>query len=119
VKCGHCSVGQVIPIGDTAWGVQAGITSYGRKDTDSFGNTYLATGRYAKRVTLSAYVNNAQVDVTHKQLTALREVPCCWICDNTDTGYEALTLFGFYKDFQIEIPGPQGSDLSLEIEGLV
>ena len=57
----------------------------------------------------------------YKTLAELRATPAVFVCDNSTTAetmYEAMLVFGFYKDFSIVVPGPKMSDCSIEIEGL-
>lgn len=118
VKVGHCSVGFSRALGLVRYGVETGVISYGRKDVDDFGNSYLKQGHFAKRSIVEGLLRNTEVDIVFKRLASLRETPSVWILDNKDKGYESLTVFGFWRDFAIEIPGPTVSSVSLEIEGL-
>jgi len=41
--------------------------------------------------------------------------PCLWVGSNE---FEATTIFGFYKNFDILLNYPNHSECSLDIEGL-
>jgi len=60
---------------------------------------------------------NTKLNKVQRVLADLRATPCAWI--GTDVaGYEPLTLYGFYRDFSIDVAYPTTSYCSLEIEGL-
>lgn len=122
VQCGHCTMGLAQFVGLTNYGIEIGIISYGKKDVNQFGQAYLKQGAFAKRANLTAFVKPAQMDAIFKRFAALREVPCTWILNNSGatsgTDFESLLLFGFWRDFQLEISNPSTCGCSAEIEGL-
>ena len=70
---------------------------------------------FAKRADFELMVSADEVDSLQNFLSDVRAVPCLWI---GSTEYEATTVFGFYKTFDILISYPTQSDCSLQIEGL-
>jgi hypothetical protein len=118
VQCGDMSVGTFYDLGDTQYGASVGITDYSRKDTSATGVTTLNKRAYSKRMSAQMQLNTTQINKVQRVLAGLRATPCIWI--GTDTpGYEPLIVFGFYRDFSIDIPSFALSLCSLEIEGLV
>lgn len=108
--------GQVQYIGLGArYGARAGITDYSRKEVNDFGDTILAQRAYAKRTNLDLILTDAEVDAVQKYFTSIRATPCLFVGSEK---YEALAVFGFYKQFEILITYPNISDCSLEIEGM-
>lgn len=117
VKCGIVAVGTVYTLGDTQQGAGVSIVDYSRKETDAFGVTSFVRRAYSKRMSAKLLLPNAQLNKTQRVLADLRASPAAWV--GTDAaGYEPLTVYGFYKDFSIDIAYPQLSYCSLEIEGL-
>ena len=55
------------------------------------------------------------IDDIHRSLAALRATPVLWIGSES---FESLTVYGFYKEFSIDIAYPTVSYCSLTIEGL-
>lgn len=98
------------------YGARVGIQDYSRKETNSFGDTILVQRAFAKRANFDLMINKAEVDVLQTTLSTIRATPALWI---GSTDYEATTLFGFYKNFEILISYPEHSDCQLEIEGLI
>lgn len=98
------------------YGARVGIQDYSRKETNTFGETVLVQRAFAKRANFNLFINKSEVDSFQNALSSIRAVPVLWI---GSTDYEATTLFGFYKNFDILISYPENSDCELEIEGLI
>jgi len=116
-RCGTLAVGRMIDIGKTRAGARVGIIDYSRKETDQWGNTTVVERAYARRVEAEVIVENARIDYITTQLASVRAKPCVWIADGTGT-YGSMTIYGFYKDWGINIPYPNISEASITIEGL-
>lgn len=118
VQCGHMSVGTAYDLGTTEQGATAGIIDFSRKDTSATGVTTFVKRGYAKRVSLRMVMNTADIAIAHKRLADLRATPCTWIGANDTATYSPLLVWGFYRDFSIDISGPMASYCTLEIEGM-
>ncbi len=97
------------------YGAKVGIQDYSRKEKNDFGDTVLVQRAFARRADFELMVSADEVDSLQGFLSDVRAVPCLWI---GSTKYEATTVFGFYKTFDILISYPSQSDCSLQIEGL-
>ena len=97
------------------YGAKVGIQDYSRKEKNDFGDTVLVQRAFAKRADFELMVDAGEVDSLQNFLSDVRATPCLWI---GSTEYEATTVFGFYKNFDILISYPTSSDCSLQIEGL-
>lgn len=119
-KCGSLIVGSSYALGDTQLGARAGITDYSVKSTNAFGAVTITKRKYAKRMGATLQVPNSSIRRVQTLLADLRSTPCVWIGvpEDTDT-YGPLVVFGFYKDFQIEVQYLAHSLCSLEIEGMI
>jgi hypothetical protein len=117
VKCAQVVLGTFYELGDTQYGATAAIIDYSRKTTSAAGVTTFERRAYSKRVSLNMMLPNTKLNKVQRVLADLRATPCAWI--GTDVaGYEPLTLYGFYRDFSIDVAYPTTSYCSLEIEGL-
>lgn len=119
VSCGHLVVGMTTNLGGTQFGVQKGIISQSRKDTNTTtgATTFVKRGN-RKRLTASLFIDNFDLDSIDRTLETLDATPAVWI--GTDVaGYQLLSFYGFYKDYGIVIPYPTSSLISIEIEGLI
>ena len=117
VECGICLVGTFYPLGDTQYGASVGIIDYSRKETDAFGVTTFVRRAYSKRMSAKLMLDNVQMNKVQRVLADLRATPCAWIGVD-DSTYAPLVVYGFYKDFSIDVAYPTMSYCSLEVEGL-
>jgi hypothetical protein len=115
VSCGTLLVGRQFDIGDTEHGVDLGIIDYSRKEIDQFGVTSVVERAFAKRMTARVVMQTSAIDDVHRTLAAIRATPVLWIGSES---FESLTVFGFYKEFSIDLAYPTVSYCSLTIEGL-
>jgi hypothetical protein len=109
--------GTVYDLGATQYGLGLGIIDYSKKETDDFGVTTFVERDFSKRISARFLLPNIEINRTQKILSTLRATPSIWI-PSTDPKLSSLTVYGFYRDFNIEIPYPEYSYCSLEIEGL-
>lgn len=117
VQIGLCSFGTFYFLGDTEYGANVGITDYSRKDTDDFGVTTFVQRAYSKRMTARLMLDTAQINRVQRILADIRANPSVWIGADGDD-YLPTLMYGYYRDFSIEIAYQTKSFCSLEIEGL-
>ncbi|WBX86332.1 hypothetical protein [Sphingosinicella microcystinivorans] len=115
LACGTLIAGRQFAIGETEHGADIGIIDYSRKETDQFGVNSVVQRAFAKRMTARVVMQTDAVDDVLRNLAALRATPVLWIGSET---FESLTVFGFYKEFSIDLAYPTVSYCSLTIEGL-
>ena len=96
-------------------GARVGIQDYSRKERNDFGDVLVVERAFAKRAGFSMLLAADEVDALHQFLSEVRATPCLWIGSKR---YEATTVYGFYKSFDIVIAYFNYSDCELEIEGL-
>ena len=115
VSCGTLLVGRQFSIGETEHGADIGIIDYSRKEADQFGVISVVERAFAKRMTARVVMPTDAVDDVHRNLAGLRATPVLWIGSEA---FESLTVYGFYKEFSIDLAYPTVSYCSLTIEGL-
>lgn len=115
VSCGALLLGRQFTIGETEHGADIGIIDYSRKETDQFGVTSVVERAFAKRMTARVVMPTSAIDDVARNLAALRASPVLWIGSES---FESLTVYGFYKEFSIDLAYPTVSYCSLTIEGL-
>ncbi len=118
VAVGNMVFGNIYQLGQTQYGVNFGIRDYSTKAANSFGITTFTQRAFSKRMEANIYVNNADLRFVQKLLQDLRATPSVWI-GSDEEGYDVLSVYGYYRDFNIEIPYPNNSFCRLEIEGLI
>jgi hypothetical protein len=121
VAIGEFLVGTVYALGEMALehGTTIGIIDYSRKDTDpDTGLTTFVQRAYSKRMSGQFLIENGSISGVQKILSSIRSVPSVFI-GSEDTDYSALIVYGFYRDFSIDIAYPTHSFCRIEVEGLI
>lgn len=118
VGVGNCAFGNIYDIGLTQYGASAGIRDYSAKEANQFGITSLVRRAFSKRMDATLFIPTENLRVTRKLLEDLRATPCVWLGTDAED-YDALNVYGYYRDFNIEINYPSYSLCRLEIEGLI
>lgn len=95
-------------------GARVGIQDYSRKETTDFGDTVLVQRAYAKRASFDLPIKAELVDEAIEYLTSIRATPCLFIGPR----YESAVIYGFYKEFDVNIAYASHSVCSLQVEGL-
>lgn len=110
--------GGLTDLGPTQYGAGAGIIDYSIKNTDAFGGVTFVERPYSKRLSAQILMKNTQLNRNFSLLSTLRATPCVWIASDDPIFDEPGIVYGFYKDFNIDISYPGHSLCNIEIEGL-
>lgn len=117
INVGTLAVGASTELGGVEYGASAGIRDYSRKDTSATGVTTFTRRKYSKWTSARLMVDNFALNNLQRVLADLRATPCVWVGVD-DPSYAPLTVFGFYRDFSLDVAYPKKSYCSIEIEGL-
>lgn len=120
VSIGELLVGTVYELGEDGLeqGASVGIIDYSLKETDP--DTLVTTFRaraYSKRMSGQFLLNNGQLNAVQRILADIRAVPSVFIGSEA-ADYSPLIVYGFYRDFSIDIAYPTKSFCRIEVEGL-
>lgn len=115
--CGEMICGTAYLIGDAEYGGSAGITDYSRKDTSETGVTTFRKRQFSRRMSHRLWVEGPRFNAVYRLLSGLRATPCVWIGADAEE-FGPLTIYGFYRDFTIDIAYTLVMFCNLEIEGL-
>lgn len=121
IAIGELLFGTMYTLGDygTELGATIGIIDYSKKDTDpDTGVVTFQERAYSKRMSASFYLPNTSLKSVQKILADVRAIPSVYI-GSSDEDYEPLVVYGFYRDFSIDIAYPTRSLCRIEIEGLI
>lgn len=113
---GEIAAGEFQVLGDTMMSFQFGIEDFSRKERDAFGRFVITERGFAKIATYDIFIPNGKVNPTFRALAAQRAKPTVYVGDQNRP---ETVILGFYKDFITLRTGPQSSEMTLEIEGLV
>lgn len=113
--CGECLIGLSRNIGVLVYGAKVGIRDYSVKTQDDFGNYTILERAFSKRGSFEIWVPEAITSELQILLAGYRATPIAYIgSDDID----ATIIYGFYRDFEIDIAYRDYSVCSIEIEGL-
>lgn len=118
VSCGVCHMGEVLQIGKVQAGASVGIVDYSKKAVDAFGNYSITKRAFSKRSDLKLITEAGQFNRIFRALAAIRSTPCIYISTEAP-GFEPLIVYGFYKDFSIDVAYSSMHLCNLSIEGLI
>lgn len=113
---GEIVLGRVVEIGTVGYGTQIGIIDFSRKDRDTFGNAILIRRAFANLATFSAKIATPRLSFARRALADRRALPTVFI---GSVNRPETVVFGFFRDFTVTLAGPNASDCSIEVEGLV
>lgn len=124
ISCGNMVAGTIFDFdqnGFNANSVQAsptiGIIDYSVKTVDAFGNTFVVERNYKKIMSVKMVIDNSIVDSVASTLASVRATPCVWIM--AGNLYQSGIVYGFYKDWSVEIAYATKSYCTMDIEGLI
>ncbi len=118
VSVAQVIAGDLASLGQTQYGASAGIVDYSIKETDEFGTTSFVKRAYSKRLNCQFFLENTQLNRVHSYLSSIRATPAVWVASDNPQFEEALIVYGFFREFSLDIAYPNNSLYSLEIEGL-
>lgn len=113
--CGECLIGLSRDIGGTVYGAKVGIRDYSVKTQDDFGNYTILERAFSKRGTFEIWLAASLTTELQSLLAGFRATPIAYIGSDE---IDATIIYGFYRDFEIDIAFPEYSVCSIEIEGL-
>jgi hypothetical protein len=116
VSVGLIIFGKSTRLGFTQQRATTGIIDFSRKETDAFGRTVLVKRKFSKRMSVETFLDNGLIDAVQTKLSDIRATPVLWV--GAKDQFELLTVYGFYRDFTIDIAYANHSLCTLEIEGL-
>jgi hypothetical protein len=119
VSVGALIIGASKELGSAEYGANVGIIDYSRKDTNAFGRVEITPRRYVSTVEAKLVIDSGATASTYKTLALLRTTPCVWLLVENSEYTEITTIYGFYKDFSIDIAYPSVTFCTLTIEGLI
>lgn len=114
-QVGALVIGQSFYIGATVYGARFGIQDYSRKVVNEFGDWSIVQRAFSKRGTFKVVVSNSRVDAISAFLSTIRATPVVY---KGTIDFASSWIFGYFRDWQIEISHVNESYCTLEIEGL-
>lgn len=103
-----------VPVG-IELGMKLGIQDYSVKTQDTFGNYTILQRAFRKNATMTVFVDAADVDTVSNILAGYRATPTVYV---GSSAYGSSIIYGFYKDFSIDVTYHLKSICTITLEGL-
>lgn len=116
VNVGTLLVGSAIDLGLLEAEPTVSILDFSQKSTDAYGVVSVVKRAASKQMQVKSCIDTSAVDGIQRNIAALRAQPVLWLAED---GYDALAIYGFYKDFSINLATTTISYVSLTVEGLI
>lgn len=117
VACGNCVIGQSVEIGGANYGASLGIRDFSRKEEPTLGAYQIVRRDFSKRAQFQVTVPSGRFSFVANLLTEYRATPLVWV-PTDDARYTAAVVFGFTRDWKMQIDRVSHSLCTLDIEGL-
>lgn len=115
-QIGNFVIGPRTRFGFTQYNATLGIIDSSRKETDQFGRTTIVERRFRSRMSVTVMMVPSVTDGVARKLAKLRAKPSLYV--GSKENYEMLTVYGFPRDWSVDISFPTLTTASLEIEGI-
>ena len=94
---------------------KVGIQDYSIKQRDTFGNYTILQRAFNKKADFTVYIENSAVDSVVNLLSDYRATPTVYVGSSS---FGSTIIYGFYKDFSVDIAYPTKSVCTISLEGL-
>ncbi len=115
-KCGMFSVGPLIDVGLTQYGLSSELKDYSSTTFNFDGTSSSVVRGYAKRMSVDLEISNELIDSVQEQLADFRQKNVVWL---GTTLYGSAIVFGKFSSFKNVIAYFDTSKMALQIEGTV
>lgn len=117
VRCGVITIGFKRTFGlGVSQGIGVGIQDYSRRELNDFGDPEFVKRGYSKTASFTVPLHHYEVDVVQRLLASVRATPTLFIGSKL---YNATIIYGWYRDFDINIQYRFSSEVNIDVESLV
>ena len=116
IKLGQVVLGTLQNLGIATYGTTISIEDFSRKETDAFGNFIIVERAFSYVVDYDVRIITQTARRLQNFLATYRASPLVYI-GNEDDSFGTI-VYGFYRNFDINLETPNSSFASIEVEGL-
>lgn len=119
VECSELVVGSKVYLGASQYDAVSSSLNFSRIERDDFGNSTLKRRRTVPRLNVQTWAQKGIVNQIRQAREDLNAVPALWsgLDDKFDDPYfEAVFIYGIYKQFEINLDHPSKVTVNLELE---
>lgn len=117
-EVGQIIIGRYLDLGATQYNTSVSIEDFSRKERDTFGNPIIVERAFAQRAEYDITVETNAVRRVQSILSDIRTTPVVWYAGPNTDKY-GTTIYGYYRDFDINLSTPSLSYATIDVEGLV
>lgn len=117
-EVGQIVIGRYLDLGALQYNTSVSIEDFSRKERDTFGNPIIVQRAFAQLADYDIVLETSAVRRVQSILSEIRTTPVVWFA-GTDTERFGTTIYGYYRDFSINLSTPSLSYATIEVEGLV
>ena len=121
VRCSAVVIGSKIYMGKVQYSASSDSLNFSRIERDEFGNSLLIPRRTIPKTNQTLWVDKNNVNTLRAVREQLNAVPALWsgLDEQYDDDYfEAILIYGIYKQFEINLSHPSFCETTLELEEL-
>lgn len=121
VKCSAIVMGSKIYLGKTQYNASSDSLNFSKIERDEFGNSLLIPRRTVPKTNQTLWADKNNTNTLRAVRTQLNAIPALWsgLDENYDDDYfEAILIYGIYKQFEINLSNPSFTEVTLELEEL-
>lgn len=117
-EVGQIIIGRYLDLGATQYNTSVSIEDFSRKERDTFGNPIIVERAFAQRAEYDITLETNAVRRVQSILSEVRTTPVVWYAGPNTSKY-GTTIYGYYRDFDINLSTPSLSYATIDVEGLV
>lgn len=117
VSVGLLAIGDLFPMGETAWGARSKTVDYSYIDLNADKENVIVPGPGARDLAITAYIDMAEANAVERALNDIRGKPCVVIGSNLPE-HEGLRTFGLVNA-EVSYDNVKDAVLSGTVRGLV
>lgn len=117
IGVGTLLYGNQTDLGVTLYGTSWQLLDFSIKERNEFGNFVITERRTADLLDYDVIIAKTRFNYLKNVLRDVTTTPTVWIGDETDVN-DGTAVFGYYRDVQVNISGPEVIDITIQVEGL-
>lgn len=118
VGFGNLVTGEGISLGTTLYGTSVQGLDFSIREDDGFGGFKVTRRRTADLMDYDCFIDTVKMPYVKNQLKALSQKETVWV-GNPDDINDGTATFGYHNNYQINLTGPQVSDMTIQVQELI
>lgn len=118
VGFGNLVTGEGIDLGTTLYGTSVQGLDFSIREDDGFGGFNIVRRRTADLMDYDCFIDTVKMPYVKNQLKALAQKETVWV-GNPDDINDGTATFGYHNNYQINLSGPQVSDMTIQVQELI